>query len=48
MIFNLSKSKTKEQNNWIDCLQRHVISFSLDCLDSKIQIKTETNYVYYI
>lgn len=42
-----AKKKT-EQNNWIECLQRHVISFSLGCLDSKIQIKTETNYVYYI
>lgn len=36
-ILILSKSKTEEQNTWIDYLQRHVISFSLGCLDFKIQ-----------
>lgn len=47
IIFHLSKSKTEELNSWIDYLQRHVISFSLGCLDFKIQIKTETNYVFF-
>lgn len=47
IIFHLSKSKTQEQNSWIDYLQRHVISFSLGCLHFKIQIKTETNYVFF-
>lgn len=47
IIFHLSKSKTEEQNSWIDYLQRQLISFSLGCLDFKIQIKTESNYVFF-
>lgn len=44
IIFHFSKSNTEVKKCWTGYLKRHIISFSLGCLD--FRIKTETNNVF--